>query len=539
MSSPFISKLGTNYCPQDEEIAQIQTLLVAPTLRLKHLDDEISQLQKALEERAELSALISPARRLPVDVLQEIFIACLPTHRNCVMSAVEAPVLLGRICSFWRTICLSTPRLWSRLHIVEPGCPKKTLGMFEGKFKERVKEKLAQRRETTRMWLGRSGQCPLSISLKCTFDRRTFTPVPEEHLIPALIPFASRWEHVTFATRFSSVLAPLLHLTEADVPLLKSVDIRPPTGEFAEDHITIRWDSLGFLGGPEIRSVSIFGTQAITLDLPLRWGHLTNLSIRDDSVSSETSLQAISRCPQLRTCQLSIADAPNHPSSGLGEPVIEIPFLHTLDLTCLGNLSLTVRQLFGCLSLPQLRAFKLGATFERHPGVESTSSIANARLIAAAPRLEILQLTIHKLSSKTALSELLRGLPPTLRKIDICPFRVPGFSEDLFEIVPLDDEVLESFIPSPDFPTSCSSLQELEIKYPCSVSEDVLLHLVKLPALKRVIMDFTQDMQRLLPELQPLVQSGPHIGFTHPPPKVYHFSPWEDLPDAPNYVPAH
>ncbi|KAJ7022093.1 hypothetical protein C8F04DRAFT_245444 [Mycena alexandri] len=41
-----------------------------------------------------------------------------PTHRNRVMSAVEAPVLLGRICRSWRS--LTTPRLWSRLHVVEP-----------------------------------------------------------------------------------------------------------------------------------------------------------------------------------------------------------------------------------------------------------------------------------------------------------------------------------------------------------------------------------------------------------------------------------
>jgi hypothetical protein len=31
-------------------------------------------------------ALISPARRLPLDIIEEIFVACLPTHRNCVMS---------------------------------------------------------------------------------------------------------------------------------------------------------------------------------------------------------------------------------------------------------------------------------------------------------------------------------------------------------------------------------------------------------------------------------------------------------------------
>ncbi|KAJ7140918.1 hypothetical protein C8R44DRAFT_603871, partial [Mycena epipterygia] len=110
----------TNYCPTDEEITEIQSLIIEPTLRLQRLDDEIADLQKVIdklaEERASLGAygeahkaLISPVRRLPLDVIQEIFVACIPTHRNCVMSAREAPVLLGHICSSWRETSLSTP----------------------------------------------------------------------------------------------------------------------------------------------------------------------------------------------------------------------------------------------------------------------------------------------------------------------------------------------------------------------------------------------------------------------------------------------
>ncbi|KAJ7782493.1 hypothetical protein DFH07DRAFT_704529, partial [Mycena maculata] len=54
----------------------------------------------------------APTRRLPLDFIQEIFVACLPTHWNCAMSASEAPVILGPVCSSWRSISLSTPRLW-------------------------------------------------------------------------------------------------------------------------------------------------------------------------------------------------------------------------------------------------------------------------------------------------------------------------------------------------------------------------------------------------------------------------------------------
>ncbi|KAJ7140794.1 hypothetical protein C8R44DRAFT_726512 [Mycena epipterygia] len=93
MSSPFAPKLGTNYCPTDEEITEIQSLIFEPALRVQRLDDEIADLQKAIdklaEERTSLNAyveahkaLISPVRRLPFDVIQEIFVTCIPIHRE-------------------------------------------------------------------------------------------------------------------------------------------------------------------------------------------------------------------------------------------------------------------------------------------------------------------------------------------------------------------------------------------------------------------------------------------------------------------------
>ncbi|KAJ7811561.1 hypothetical protein B0H14DRAFT_2378290, partial [Mycena olivaceomarginata] len=101
---------------------------------------------------------------LPCNVIEEIFMSCLPTHQNCVMNATEAHVLLGRVYSAWRTILLSTPRLWSKLHVVKLKSPWCTYQMSEAQA-QKLSEKVAQRMEATKMWLDRSGPCPLSISL--------------------------------------------------------------------------------------------------------------------------------------------------------------------------------------------------------------------------------------------------------------------------------------------------------------------------------------------------------------------------------------
>ncbi|KAJ7629863.1 hypothetical protein B0H17DRAFT_867535, partial [Mycena rosella] len=109
--------------------------------------DLSDQREKTLAYIDAHQALISPARRLPRDIVQEIFLACLPSHRNVVMSATEAPLILARIFSAWRTIALSTPALWASLHLP-----------LEYIFDHSLHVPVTK-------WLGRSGRCPLSLSI--------------------------------------------------------------------------------------------------------------------------------------------------------------------------------------------------------------------------------------------------------------------------------------------------------------------------------------------------------------------------------------
>ena len=53
-----------------------------------------------------------------MDVLGEILAHCLPTYdRDSIMNLSEAPVPITHVCSAWRSIELSAPRLWSRFHM--------------------------------------------------------------------------------------------------------------------------------------------------------------------------------------------------------------------------------------------------------------------------------------------------------------------------------------------------------------------------------------------------------------------------------------
>jgi hypothetical protein len=99
MDSPFHERLLTNYAPDDYEIGSIRTHLASYRDKLAGLETLIRDLS-AQRDHLKLKdyvdtheALLSPARRLPHDVVQEIFLAWLPSHRNAVMSPAEAPLL--------------------------------------------------------------------------------------------------------------------------------------------------------------------------------------------------------------------------------------------------------------------------------------------------------------------------------------------------------------------------------------------------------------------------------------------------------------
>ncbi|KAJ7113899.1 hypothetical protein C8R44DRAFT_564859, partial [Mycena epipterygia] len=81
-------------------------------------------LQQLEEERASLvpyhsqsTAILSPVRWMPTELLGEIFLWPLPsavdTFHRPRLDAKSSPWGLTHICGHWREVALSTPSLWS------------------------------------------------------------------------------------------------------------------------------------------------------------------------------------------------------------------------------------------------------------------------------------------------------------------------------------------------------------------------------------------------------------------------------------------
>ncbi|KAJ7354578.1 hypothetical protein DFH08DRAFT_934022 [Mycena albidolilacea] len=548
MSSPFASRLGTNYSAQDKEIDEIKALLVEPCQKLKNLDDEIDAMRKALdkltEERNTLSAyveahkaLLSPFRRLPRDVIEAIFMACLPTHRNCVMSAQEAPVILGRICSSWRIISHSFPRLWSSLHIVEPVYQHDSSPSL-------YQAKLAQRLEVADIWLRRSGTCSLSISLHCPKEPHPWSEPPRhprrnpDVWLNVLLPFASRWKHIRLVAP-TVTLAVFSHLGENDVPLLRRLEMAHNNhyaGPEVPNNSSHCLTQCSLLRGPNLSNLSVFGNTANPLDLPLRWSQFTDLTLippssGDNAQTCEILCEILYRCPKLQNCKLFIH---NSAEGNMANAVIECSFLHTLELLCSGIPLHTFGRLLRRLSLPALRDFKVRG-FGHHYSVGDADPFPSADSLLSSfgdlARLESISVDRTAFPGSNLIN-FLRSLPPTVRRLDITEPMVQSLGD-----APLDDDdVFAALEASLDRPSLFPALEELVICHCRDFSDEALLRLVisRVPTLKLVDVQFDREMQvDILPSLEPFAATGLKTSITYIPASSPSFSPWIGLPDGP------
>ncbi|KAJ7743315.1 hypothetical protein B0H16DRAFT_1009573 [Mycena metata] len=539
MPSPFASRLGTNYCPSDEEILNIRTFLIEPKSRLKRLDDKIADLQKAIDsltaERASVrsfvdahDALLSPLRRLPLDIVQEIFVACLPTHRNCVMSAAEAPLLLGRICSSWRAIALSTPRLWARLHIVEPAFTGfvPSMSSISSVFLE---EKVAQRVDAVKTWLIRSGVCPISISIEGapqSFMPAGALPPSSTHLfLQALIPFSSRWQDVTMSFVFSpEALETLFELAEMDMPMLSKLHIvQQQHHEAAPSNVLLR--SFAFLHTPTLSDLTFVGYQANLLELPIQWTNITTLSLTG-MLRPNLMLEILSKCPQIRTSHFALSYAAEDGTVSL-DSVIELTHLRSLHVTgWLDGITGILRPLL----VPALREFGLNG---RMSALDPTLPSHLTAFLARSQRLEGLAIDTA-LFDNISLLEMLRNLPATIKWLRVSNMNAVLDTDAFAMLIPP-----ESLSGDPQVAVICPELRDLTISGGQAPSDETLVHfvtarmMVELPRPRLMRLEIRLDRAMefdVRPRIQPFLDTGLKLYTTyHPPPTAQMFSVWRGV----------
>ncbi|KAJ7608547.1 hypothetical protein FB45DRAFT_382430 [Roridomyces roridus] len=506
VDSPFTDKLNTNFVPSDSEVKQLNALLREPVAELARLDALISQLAT---ERASLQvvvdshrALLSPIRRIPEDFLREIFVSCLPDNHDAFMDATQSPLLLGRVCGLWRRVAYSTPRLWSSFYIPPLG--------FDLVAPEDVERELAT---GIKVWLERSMDCPLSISLAIYIP--AFSSGQEYHqvLLDQLLGVSTRIRHLKYKGPMQGLLS-VLELDAEALPGLESVVVDlHEYPEAAQERSTL-------FSVPTLRRLSLRAANTNALALPLAWAQLTDINLICYShgmldpqwgLSAVGALEVLQRCSSLIRCRLHIT------TKLLFTPrPIHIAHLQALIIIIeFDSMDEQVADFLECLTMPRVRYFQAGQDESSLRFSDSSSSDSEGLTVYLTGSTSI---------SPAILSRLFRSLP------GVTHLRL-GEPPEYHYYSPFDDK-LETIFTA----TACPSLRHLEIgKYYCTFSDDAVLAFILARMrtehpLQQVDLEFEREMERdVVEELEPYIAQGLQVNLRY----ASHFSlPWTFRGDA-------
>jgi hypothetical protein len=448
------------------------------------------------------------------------------------MSSDEAPVLLGRICKLWRQISLSTPQLWSSLHVPTPEC---TFLIKHGR------EKLFQRGAAVKAWLERSGSCLLSLSLTSEFkvdpQEDEESSFAAKHLLRTIIDFSERWQDVDFTVSFSVYEECLSTLAEVDVPVLKRIRFQPL---LLQSSIFQNWDPSSMFRIPSLHHVTLFSVDYTTPSFVLRWECITHLSLSTHHWSrvglpAITALDILNQCSKLISCKMDIT------SDDRRSPwTVTLPFLCSLDIKQTEEFDRGGAYFFEALSLPRLRHFKYSGLALLLPGEIPFNSIIKQ---SQSSTIESFELRSWTNISAGLMSECLLLLP-SLKRLTVFE---TSFSWDIPDTShrTLNNDFLTSLTPSADSGEClCPDLEEIGLEGCVAITDDAICpflnartHSESLQSgvvrLKRAKFSFTrQQTIDISPELTPLIADGLHVRLYYSTPSIASegpCSPWRAM----------
>ncbi|KAF7294304.1 F-box domain-containing protein [Mycena chlorophos] len=102
-----------------------------------------------------------PIQSLPLEIITEIFLLCIPEYDwDNSIAPSSAPLLLLRVCRAWRQLALSTPKLWRIFHVQDPF---DAIGQAFTPVEEQ--EKFEQLAGVMDAWFERAGGCSVQVTL--------------------------------------------------------------------------------------------------------------------------------------------------------------------------------------------------------------------------------------------------------------------------------------------------------------------------------------------------------------------------------------
>ncbi|TDL18149.1 hypothetical protein BD410DRAFT_510432 [Rickenella mellea] len=286
-------------------------------------------------------------QRLLPELLSEIFLHCLPypeDYQYSIRNLSQAPLFLGRVCSRWRNVSISSPKLWSSFTIGEDD----SMPVFYSK--EDMDVACKKDFEATRLWISRSGSVPLSIQMY--YPRSYSSAATVQKILRSVVSQSWRWKQVVIHTlsEFQNII--LAPFRTGPLPQLLVFD----STISGDSSLGTSTDLVVLSSALRLQKLRISGG-SVHIDFGDGENDIKNLDI-GSSVDSRDSLAYLTtifdHCPSLTHLTISVME------SETSFPPIPPAII---EFSCLSHLSVSARKdpgpLFDQLFLPALISLQL------------------------------------------------------------------------------------------------------------------------------------------------------------------------------------
>lgn len=302
--------------------------------------------------------LLPPVHRLPIELLIEIFLYCLPSGKR-EPNSIKPPLLLSQVCSSWRAVALQTPQLWNKISITT----YRAYGDCRPEAKHCSSVSLAQ------SWFRRAGDFPLH-----------FYAVPRSadesaHLVlnDVLLPYSNRFRALHFLFNSADNFSVFFQLPPGHFEQLEHLVVESSLNEL----VPLPYPITSFELAPRLRRVAL---SLVNFTLP--WAQLTHLAITLFITDTSWSI-AFSQCVNLQRGIFYVsAGAPAHDPSLI--PPTTLAHLHDIRMTFVGGTATWLEP----YDMPALTAFHFCEKrfFQLHTGrlFHQLSSLRSLSLVDLA-----------------------------------------------------------------------------------------------------------------------------------------------------------
>ncbi|KAJ2918424.1 hypothetical protein MD484_g2014, partial [Candolleomyces efflorescens] len=421
-----------------EQLDAIQALLARQTLQDGSTPNSSSapvtpgrrRRKQLLAELSAYDTILAPHKRLPAELLSQIFILAYPDATFIPIQRGCSPVILSHVCSRWRSIALETPELWADLVL---------------RFAAYTLLEPPQAIDVAEEWFRRGGdRIPKSLILidqlrwsTSKWDKRELLLSVISRLVIPLAPTLGRLQLVVPRTLlrplFSSTVFPQLRTLwlqfnpdEGDSPFTSHLNVFNKAS--LPQLVDMKFAEFGDILRPENM-----------LD-HLPWGSFTRLNLCGTRFSLDRCHSLLKQCKLVQECELTVSikwnDSPE-PTTQLILPhlrTLSVDFLHSEFTPSSLNGPPNVGSFFLPLVLMGLKTLTVSSI---DPGRITRPAWGFERfmrfLAQSGPSLEVfkadLPFTYSTQSAASEVEAIAAALPPTLVELRI-PTRL-RFGESL------------------------------------------------------------------------------------------------------------